>query len=393
MDATMTAGLGAVTGGQWTQRADERLRPLFDWLSGLPRAEAAELGSAILGTVMLRPVPLLLSAFGILMMSASAAVATGSGWALAWLGLDVLLLGLRLAHSWNLHRGRIMGDGEARVIVCIAFGVCVLFGAGCTASVLAGPPALRIAATAATTGLIAGLATRWAALPRLAMIAITLCAVPFCVALAASGTGGALQFALVAAGTAMLTLQNQHTLLAMLRAEHRARRSAQTDPLTGLPNRAGLEAEWTRLAREARWTRDAVAVLYVDLDGFKAVNDRFGHAAGDRLLAEVAARLRVAAAGHFACRLGGDEFVVVAAGADSRTAAAIAASIRERVGRPVDLDGGAVRIGASVGIAAAGMAHALGGDGPQRLLTSADAALYRAKRGGDQPAGLVAVAA
>jgi len=393
MDARMTAGLGNGARPRWP-RAEARLQALFDWLSGLPRAEAAELGSAILDTVMLRPVPLLLSAAGILLMSATAAIVTGSGWAMAWFAADLILLGLRLGHSWRLWRGRVMGDGEARVIVCIAFAVCLLFGAGCTASVLAGPPALRIAATAATMGLVAGLATRWAALPRLAMTAITLSAVPFCLALALSGAGGALQFGLVAAGTAMLTLQNQRTLLAMLRAEHRARRSAETDPLTGLPNRAGLEAHWARLAREARWTRDAVAVLYVDLDGFKAVNDRFGHAAGDRLLAEVAARLRVAAAGHFACRLGGDEFVVVAAGADDRAADQIAASIRERIGRPVTLDDATVRIGASVGIAAAGMAHALGSDGAQRLLTSADAALYRAKRGGaDYLAGLVAVAA
>src|SRR3546814_13454102 len=92
-------------------------------------------------------------------------------------------------------------------------------------------------------GLVAGLATRWAALPRLALFTIVLYAIPFCIAgMVADGgsfVAGAMQFLIVTTGTAALTLQNHRTLVAMLRAERKARALAETDVLTGLPNRAG----------------------------------------------------------------------------------------------------------------------------------------------------------
>jgi len=164
-----------------------------------------------------------------------------------------------------------------------------------------------------------------------------------------------------------------------LRAEERVRRLASSDLLTGLPNRAALH---DAMAGEfARATRDGgrLALLLIDLDGFKAVNDRHGHRAGDGVLREVSRRLtQVLRGGETRARYGGDEFVVLArddgdAGEAHRLAARICSALTE----PIDLGGLVVRIGASVGIAR------FPGDAQlaDELLRKADSALYRAKAG------------
>lgn len=159
------------------------------------------------------------------------------------------------------------------------------------------------------------------------------------------------------------------------------RHRARHDALTGLPNREHLEAELDRgLARAARHGH-RLAVLFIDLDGFKPINDSHGHAAGDRLLARVGLRLRDALrAEDFVARYGGDEFVVVieaprqVADAASAAEAVLAALSGERA-----IPGGAgSSITASIGIALY-PDHA--GDAAG-LLQVADEAMYRAKRGG-----------
>src|SRR4029453_7179813 len=97
---------------------------------------------------------------------------------------------------------------------------------------------------------------------------------------------------------------------------------AYTDPLTGLPNRRKLEEQVETAIWDARTGRDTLALLFVDLNGFKAVNDRFGHAAGDELLQSVARPLRGRLRrGDLLARLGGDEFLVALLGLDPATAA------------------------------------------------------------------------
>ena len=185
---------------------------------------------------------------------------------------------------------------------------------------------------------------------------------------------GALQFAVVAAGTAALTLQNHRALVAMFRAERRARALAMTDVLTGLPNRGGLIA---RL--DGRRGASGLAQLFVDMDGFKAVNDRHGHAAGDRVLVEAAVRLAAIAAPHFTCRLGGDEFVVMIEGREVATAGTIARRIADTLAEPFeDIAAEPILAGASVGIAFASTALC----DPEQVLAEADRALYLAKRAG-----------
>lgn len=362
-------------------RSGDRLRHLFDWLTGLPADEVALFRQELIATVMLRPTALLLSSAGILLMSGTAALFLHRGWAIAWFVTDLFMLTLRLSVAIRYQRrGRHMPDHVALVTMSLTAVVLLIFGMGCAASFYTALRPMPMIATTSMMALIAGLATRWAALPRLAMPAIATLSVPFLVVILATDHGhfraGALQFAVVAAGTAALTLQNHRAIVAMFRAERRARGLAMTDVLTGLPNRGGLLARLEAMAE--RPSETGMALLFVDMDGFKAVNDRFGHAAGDRVLIETAARLGSVAAPHFTCRLGGDEFVVVIEGREIAIADVTARRIADSLALP--FEGIAVEpivTGASVGIAFGSAS----GDAEQ-VLADADRALYLAKRAG-----------
>lgn len=169
-------------------------------------------------------------------------------------------------------------------------------------------------------------------------------------------------------------------------ARQRIEYLALHDALTGLPNRAQFnEALDTALKSPAATMH---ALLFIDLDSFKPINDSLGHEAGDEALKIVAGRLRhVLAAGDFVARLGGDEFVVIVRDLPNPpTARTIAARLIEAVARPMNLGGHECRMGASIGIA---MIVPQGGLGTSELLTAADNAMYAAKRAGK---GRIAVA-
>ncbi len=154
-----------------------------------------------------------------------------------------------------------------------------------------------------------------------------------------------------------------------------SRREAGTDALTGLANRRRLLAHLRGRSR-----RPGLAALFVDLDGFKAVNDSLGHDAGDEVLSTVARRLRGALRPQdLLARHGGDEFVAVLERlATAAETEAVAGRILDTVGRPILAGGHTVSLTASVGIALA----AAGGTDPEGLVRQADLAMYAAKRGG-----------
>jgi diguanylate cyclase (GGDEF)-like protein/PAS domain S-box-containing protein len=164
------------------------------------------------------------------------------------------------------------------------------------------------------------------------------------------------------------------------RSEAATRHAALHDDLTGLPNRRLALDRIEQALRRAGTSGTSVAVLMLDLDHFKLINDSLGHAAGDELLLAIAPRLQEAMRpSDTVARLGGDEFVVVCEGIDGPAdAVAVAERIARTVGQPVTLRSGEHRVSASVGIAIAGG----DADVPESLLRDADAALYRAKDGG-----------
>ncbi|NYZ61872.1 GGDEF domain-containing protein [Luteimonas deserti] len=158
-----------------------------------------------------------------------------------------------------------------------------------------------------------------------------------------------------------------------------ARHSAMTDPLTGLPNRAQLDAGVAGRLQAADGTEAPLAVLFVDLDHFKQVNDRFGHDVGDACLQAMAGILRRhVRASDLVARYGGEEFVLVLDGASAASALRAADALRAAVeadGRAV----GARTVGLTVSI---GVATRRAGDDVATLFKRADDALYRAKREG-----------
>ena len=129
------------------------------------------------------------------------------------------------------------------------------------------------------------------------------------------------------------------------------------------------------------------AVLFVDLDGFKAVNDDRGHDAGDRVLREVATRfLSCVRKSDTVARIGGDEFLVIVDDIlESRGASGVADKIVGALSSPVSIEGGDVRIGASIGIAL----FPADGDDPDALIKKADEAMYRVKKAGKNGFGFV----
>ncbi len=158
-----------------------------------------------------------------------------------------------------------------------------------------------------------------------------------------------------------------------------ARRDASHDPLTGLANRRSAERRLDADRSRALRIPEPLSVVMIDLDHFKQVNDRLGHASGDQVLVAIAQVLRDALRGaDLAVRYGGEEFLAILPGTDSGRAMDVADRIRAQIERTaIALPGGAIGVTASLGVATLA-----GEESPNALIHRADAALYRAKTGG-----------
>ena len=165
------------------------------------------------------------------------------------------------------------------------------------------------------------------------------------------------------------------------RAEAEITRLARHDVLTGLANRAEFNAKLAEASKRVKRYGGAITVMMLDLDKFKAVNDTLGHPAGDKLLVEVAQRLKSSLREtDVLARLGGDEFAIIQEGGPTQHEGAIALALRiiHSITQPFDLDGCQANVGTSIGIALA-PEH---GIDPVDLLKRADLALYAVKSGG-----------
>ena len=175
-------------------------------------------------------------------------------------------------------------------------------------------------------------------------------------------------------------LVSEADVSAIKRTEARAQFLALHDPLTGLPNRAHLMQRFEEEVHRLRAGREQAALVFIDLDHFKDVNDTLGHAAGDALLVEIARRLRHAVSGSdLVARLGGDEFLLLLASRDARaTVNALRDRLMRAIAEPMDLGGHQVQVTPSLGVSV----YPDDGQDIETLLRHADLAMYTAKERG-----------
>lgn len=260
-------------------------------------------------------------------------------------------------------------------------------------ALIAHAPLIHLATISLVFTFGAGVVSRTSSRPRLCMVSVTLAVAPTVVAMLAHAASDHAErlhsgfflleaFLLVAVG--VMSLQSTAHLYASA-VEHFSSKQdmaklARYDPLTGLPNRLLVREAFHELSSFSRLSQSQLAVHYVDLDGFKAVNDRYGHPAGDKVLVEVAQRLtEIIRSSDLACRLGGDEFLIIQSDVSHRDQAEfLARRVIKQISEPCEIDGGVVRITASIGVA---MAPECGIE-LERLIGCADAALYMSKAHG-----------
>lgn len=239
----------------------------------------------------------------------------------------------------------------------------------------------------------AGIVSRNACRPRLCVISLALAVLPTSVAMLVHATteyGEPLHaefFALEGVLLLVVALMSLDSVRHLYRSsvdhlttKHDLAQLARHDPLTGLPNRLLLRESFLEALQGARSSQDRLAIHYLDLDGFKGINDRHGHPAGDQLLLEVAHRLQATVREEdVVSRLGGDEFLLIQTHVQHEDQAELLARrVIRQLSEHYHIDGVEMRVSVSVGIA---MTPGCGLD-LERLIACADAALYRSKARG-----------
>ena len=318
-------------------------------------------------------------------VAAALALRTPTALFISWLALELVICLSRLIVmmiAYRRSRYKLTTPTDVHILLSVAWSASVGFGVGI--SLASGDWVAASLACISSAAMVGGICFRNFSAPRLVGTMI-LCSIgPVLPGVAISHEPLLfvmyLQMPVYFVAMTGAAFRLNKMLVSVMRAKTESDERALRDPLTGLSNRAGLiEALQRKLAGKAD-ADQRFAVLYLDLDGFKPVNDTFGHAAGDELLKIVGRTLRqVVSPADLIARIGGDEFVVLVSDPSIDHALALGERIIEMITAPVVLPGGArVHIGMSIGIAAA-PEH---GSDAEALLFAADAALYDAKSSG-----------
>jgi diguanylate cyclase (GGDEF)-like protein len=384
----MTTAALPETSAHAAQQRKPRLRICVDWLLAGLHPEPDEVRKELLHQRASKIKTLAVAIFASLLTASIAAGLTGAAWAYAWVAAEVILGSIRvylmLADISKAKAAQLTGTTIAPIWAGLASAI--LISTGCYQCVASGELPLILMAGIGIANLVGGISSRNAGTPRYGALLICILTLPFAIATIVSPIPYlfiiGLQTPLYTAGMIFLLLENHKVLLNLHRSEHSNRQMAHHDLLTGLPNRALNQKLFADLlaapVSDVTSQRSKLAVFCLDLDGFKGVNDGFGHAMGDAVLVEVAKRLRGCVRDiDFACRLGGDEFVVLLPDISEDDAISVARRIIAQISEPFAFEP-AARIGVSIGIAAAPR----DGNTADELLIAADRAMYEAKRRG-----------
>lgn len=356
--------------------------PVLRWLTDSGHDVRPDIHRQLLSELFTSPAAVFMGVLNGLVLNGAAMLLCGRDLFAIFMMIDVLLAGARLAIL-----RRALADSKAgrrtSTDACLLTAVlwCALQGSMAFFALRSGRLELEVLSTATIMGLLGPLCARNYPAPRFAMLLVCLCNVPFVAGAASSGNPWMMvlvvQMPLYLVGSMGITSRFQQLAIGSLQAQHETLDQAHHDPLTGLLNRLGF----AEASSETDLASRRPAVFYLDLDGFKAVNDSSGHHVGDLLLQAAAQRLlSVTRRTDLAVRLGGDEFLIVTYGMTSTEAEAFADRLIEIVAREPYRFTAAdqARIGVSVGFA-------LGPDDGadlDELRRHADRALYRAKAAG-----------
>jgi diguanylate cyclase (GGDEF)-like protein len=321
-------------------------------------------------------------------MASIAIAVTEQTWAYVWLLAEVVLAAIRLSIHLAYEEAEASGkngDAIAPIVAGLVWaGVLAAAAYQCVAS---GEWLLILLAGSGLASVIGGISSRNAGTPRYGIILMCVLTLPYALATLISPVRHlfiiGLQMPFYVIAVIVVMRENYKTLLDLYRAERENRWLAHHDLLTGLPNRAMKLKRFDELLREPpspfNTERPLFTVFCLDLDGFKEINDQFGHAVGDAVLVAVSGRLRDSVRDvDFLCRMGGDEFVILLPAVSYAETATIARRIIAHISEPFEVGEVSVNVGISIGSAATPQ----DGTTADELLRLADRAMYEAKRRG-----------
>jgi diguanylate cyclase (GGDEF)-like protein len=357
----------------------------FRWLFE-PAGEVNDSGrSFLLGQLLGAPAAAIMGSFCAIVVVAVALLRSGEPVYGLFIGIELVLLVARLA-TWGW-RTRALQSHRARVptidsSVLLSALWCALQGASAFTIMSGDDPVMRVLSATLVMALIGPICARNYAAPRFAFLLILLCDLPFVAGALASGEPWLAVIVPITPpfllGAMQIITTFHRAMLLTLAAEARNLHLAQHDALTGILNRQGMDAALSQIVPQSD---RKMALISIDLDGFKQVNDTYGHGAGDLLLIQVADRIKARLhRDHVLGRMGGDEFMVVVpdilpADMGPLVETLIAAISHE----PYDLSNGSTaRVGASIGFAC--LPEDAGST--VELRVRADEALYAAKVAG-----------
>lgn len=300
----------------------------------------------------------------------------------AWFALECFVcitrIGVLVAARRRARQG-LSTYTDMHVVFSLVWGFSV--GLGTYLSIRSGDWLAAALACLSSAAMIGGICFRNFGAPRMTGLMILLALGPCCLGAIVAGEPLFLvtlvQLPVYVASMTSASFRMHAMLVATMQSERENAHRAGHDSLTGLLNRASLVKEIERARERVRNGAQRLAILYLDLDGFKQVNDEHGHGCGDELLGQVAGRMRISIPGHArACRIGGDEFVVVATNEEPNSVQACSQALLETIGAPYVLANGIkVTIGVSIGVALIRPQ----GQSVDAMLQLADRALYTAK--------------
>lgn len=355
------------------------------WLFDTKRPVSNRNRAFLLSQLMGAPSSALMGSFCALIVLTAAAFRQPSAVIYVFVALEITLAMLRLA-EWRLREGRFArsstGSISVDATVMLSLAWCALQGAVAFTLLQSGDPALQVLSTTLVLALIGPICARNYAAPRFAMLLVLICDLPF--KAGALLSGAPLLWLLVPMtppfllGSLVILKTFHNAILSTLEAEEENRRLATHDSLTKILNRQGMDEALDVVQPDSE---RSMAILSIDLDGFKQINDTHGHGAGDVALIEVAKRLTTnIREDDLVARMGGDEFMVVLFGMTPDAIQKVAATLVHKISdAPITISADTVvPIGASIGFACF----------PQDARTTlqlrllADRALYDAKEAG-----------